>query len=126
MIEEAKKKIQEEINKSKNPNLKSIGSYLLEQIEINRDAAKKINSKDKTLSGAHSKVVNEARKRAVDGGAYIEDYEVYKMVRDYFEFEAVQNKIMEVEVNEIKEDHKIEVVKTESEDLFSVSLDDFM
>lgn len=127
MIELAKKKIQEEITKSKDGNLQTIGNYLLQQIEINRDAAEKINNKDKTLSGAFKKVRDTFEKKAGNGCAMVDDADVYKIVREYFGFEAVQDRFIQVEVEEIKEDHNIEEIKSESNsNEFSVSLDDFM
>lgn len=127
MIEKAKKKIQEEKGKSKDANIQTIGDYLLKQIEINIDAAEKINNKEKTLSGAFKVVTAKAKKKAVNGCAVLSDEEVYGIVREYFGFEAAQHKMFEVEAEEIQEAHKINDNSTSKSNIdFDVDLEDLL
>lgn len=123
MIENAKVKIKEEMDKSTNPYIKAIGGYLLTNIEINKESAKKINTGELTLQKCLKKTEEIARGRAVNGCAVMSDEEVYKIVREYFEMVAVQDKILQVEVEEIKEVHGI--TDKEEDISFDVNLEDF-
>lgn len=126
MLEKAISKIKEEIEKTKDINTKAIGKYLLTQIETNEEAIKNIYDGKKTLKECSKKVVEVARKKAINGCAILSDEEVYKIVRDYFEIKVIQNKILQVEVEEIKEDHGIENKPNSSKESFNVSLEDFL
>lgn len=128
MIEKAKLKIKEEIDKAKDPYVKVIGKYLLEQIEINKEAAEDICKGNKSISKSLGEVKKVAKARAVGNYAYMEDEEVYALVRKYFKLEALQHKILELEAEEIKEKNNI-ADKEESNVLypsFNVSLEDFL
>lgn len=126
MLEKVISKIKEEIEKSKDINTKAIGKYLLTQIETNEEAIKNIYDGKKTLKECSKKVVEVARKKAINGCAILSDEEVYKIVRDYFEIKVIQNKILQVEVEEIKEDHGIENKPNSSKESFNVTLEDFL
>ena len=58
------------------------------------------------------------------------DAEVFKIVREYYSFEAVQDKFIQVEVEEIKEGFKEEVQEKKANNVvsvdFSSSLDDYL
>lgn len=64
----------------------------------------------------------------------LSDNEVFKIVREYYQFEAVQDKFIQVEVEEIKEqiqeDVNEERVKEKKEDSktddFSINFDDYL
>lgn len=126
MLKKAISKIKEEIEKTKDINTKAIGKYLLTQIETNEEAIKNIYDGKKTLKECSKKVVEVARKKAINGCAILSDEEVYKIVRDYFEIKVIQNKILQVEVEEIKEDHGIINKPNSSKESFNVSLEDFL
>lgn len=111
MIEEAVKKIKEEMEKSKVPYIQAIGNYVLNQIEVNGNAAKEVVEGKRTLKAALKKVEEVARKNAeasnifqgAVGGmrcAVLTDEEVYKQVREYYGFEAEQQNATKVVVNE--------------------------
>jgi uncharacterized protein YutE (UPF0331/DUF86 family) len=102
MIEKAIEKIKSEMAKSKNSYVQAIGNYLLKQIEINKDAAEKIVSGEKTIQKSLKEVEKVARKKAVGNCAVLEDAEVYKLVRKYYGLEAVQDKIFKLEAEEVK------------------------
>lgn len=125
MIEAAKLKIKNEINKSNDPYIKTIGKYLLNNIEINKETAKKINNGEKTLKKSLEEVKKIAKGKAINGCAVMEDEEVYKIVKDYFGLVAVQDKIIQVEAEEIKEKHNINQGKVIDVN-FNVRLEDFM
>ena len=104
MIERAIEKIKKEMeDKKENSYIQAIGDYLLKQVEINRDAAEKICNGTKTIEKSLKEVEKVARKKAVAGCAVLSDNEVFKIVREYYQFEAVQDKFIQVEVEEIKE-----------------------
>lgn len=135
MIEETIKKIKEEMEKSKVPYIQAIGNYVINQIEVNGDAAKEVVEGKKTLKGAFEKVMELARKNAtamnifqgaVGGGtrcAVLTDEEVYKQVREYYGFEVEQQATKVV----INEDVNVkEPVKEEEHKNFKVDLKDLL
>lgn len=135
MIERAIEKIKKEMeDKKENSYIQAIGDYLLKQVEINRDAAEKICNEVKTIEKSLKEVEDVARKKAVAGCAVLSYSEVFKIVREYYQFEAVQDKFIQVEVDEIKEQIQEEVKKEkvqekrESKEIddFSINFDDYL
>jgi len=135
MIERAIEKIKKEMeDKKENSYIQAIGDYLLKQVEINRDAAEKICNGTKTIEKSLKEVEKIAKKKAVAGCAVLSDSEVFKIVREYYQFEAVQDKFIQIEVDEIKEqiqeevkEEKIQEKKKNKEaDDFSINFDDYL
>ena len=135
MIERAIERIKREMKQKKdNSYIQAIGDYLLKQVEINRDAAEKICNGTKTIEKSLKEVEKVAKKKAVAGCAVLSDSEVFKIVREYYQFEAVQDKFIQVEVDEIKEQIQEEVKKEkvqekkESKEIddFSINFDDYL
>lgn len=135
MIEEAIKKIKEEMEKSKVLYIQAIGNYVINQIEVNGDAAKEVVEGKKTLKGAFEKVMELARKNATAmnifqraaGGtrcAVLTDEEVYKQVREYYGFEVEQQNATKVVINE--DVNVKEPVKEEEHKNFKVDLKDLL
>lgn len=102
MIEDAIKKIREEMEKSKTPYIQAIGNYLLKQIEINKDAAEKIVAGEKTIEKSLKEVEKVARTKVVQGCAVLEDKEVFAIVSQYYGFEAEQPNMTVVVNEEVK------------------------
>ena len=95
MIERAIEKIKSEMEQKKdNSYIQAIGDYLLKQVEINRNAAEKICNEKKSIEKSLKEVEKVARKKAVAGCAVLSDNEVFKIVREYYQFEAVQDKFI--------------------------------
>lgn len=135
MIERAIERIKREMKQKKdNSYIQAIGDYLLKQVEINRDAAEKICNGTKTIEKSLKEVEKVAKKKAVAGCAVLSDSEVFKIVREYYQFEAVQDKFIQVEVDEIKEQIQEEVKKEKVQDKkeskeiddFSINFDDYL
>lgn len=131
MIERAIEKIKKEMEEKKNNSyIQAIGDYLLKQVEINRNVAEKIYSEKKSIEKSLKEVEKVARNKAVAGCAVLSDNEVFKIVREYYQFEAVQDKFIQVEVDEIKEQIQEEVKKEKVQenkiDDFSIDLDDYL
>lgn len=135
MIERAIERIKHEMKQKKdNSYIQAIGDYLLKQVEINRDAAEKICNETKTIEKSLKEVEKVAKKKAVSGCAVLSDSEVFKIVREYYQFEAVQDKFIQVEVDEIKEQIQEEIKKEnvqekkESKEIddFSINFDDYL
>ena len=128
MIEKAIEKIKAEMEKDKAPHIQVVGNYLLKQIEINKVAATAIVKEEKTIKGSVEKMQKEAKKNAINGCGVLTDAEGFEIVRKYFGFEAVQDEIMEVKVQEIKEvvDIKTEIKPQDKKVEFKVSLDDLL
>lgn len=135
MIERAIERIKREMKQKKdNSYIQGIGDYLLKQVEINRDAAEKICNGTKTIEKSLKEVEKVAKKKAVAGCAVLSDSEVFKIVREYYQFEAVQDKFIQVEVDEIKEQIQEEIKKEKVQekkenreaDDFSINFDDYL
>lgn len=135
MIERAIKKIKSEMEQKKNNlYIQAIGDYLLKQVEINRNAAEKMCNEKKSIEKSLKEVEKVARKKAVAGCAVLSDNEVFKIVREYYQFEAVQDKFIQVEVEEIKEqiqegvnEERVKEKKEDSQtDDFSINFDDYL
>lgn len=131
MIERAIEKLKKEMeSKKENSYIQAIGDYLLKQVEINRNAAEKICNEKKSIEKSLKEVEKVARNKAVASCAVLSDSEVFKIVREYYQFEAVQDKFIQVEVDEIKEQIQEEVkeekVQKNKIDDFSIDLDDYL
>ncbi|WP_455798945.1 hypothetical protein [Clostridium butyricum] len=133
MIEKAIEKIKSEMNQNKTQYIKLVGEYLLKQIEINKDAAIAIVKDNKTISGAVIEIASVAKKNAIKGPSglgtvgCVTDNEGFEIVRKYFGFEAVQDRMIDVDVHEIKSDACIEEKKVSSADIdFDIKIEDLM
>ena len=130
MIEKAIEKIKSEMQENKAMYIQVVGEYLLKQIEINKNAAESIVKEGKTIAGAVLQIASESKKNVEDGPGKnmkigcVTDAEGFEIVRKYFGFEAVQNKILDVDVHEIKSDAQIEDKKTEID--FDVKLENLL
>ncbi len=124
MIEKAAEKIKAEMEKDKAPYIQVIGNYLLKQIEINKTAATAIVKEGKTIKGSVEEMRKEAQKKAVGGCGILTDAEGFEIVRKYFGFEAIQDEIMGVKVQEIKEEIKAptEEIKNNNKIEFKVDI----
>lgn len=106
MIEKAIEKIKAEIEKNKDQHIQVIGNYLLKQIEINKAAATAIVQDGKTILESVKEMRKVAEKRAVNGCGILTDAEGFEIVRKYFGFEAVQDEIMGVQIQDVKKEVK--------------------
>lgn len=123
MIERAIEKIKAEMEQKKsNPYIQAIGDFLLKQVEINRDAVEKIASGDKTIEKSLKEVEKIAKSKAVNGCAVMADSEVFDIVKKFYNFEAVQDKFIQVEVEIKEEKAERKVIEVD----FSTSLDDYL
>lgn len=130
-MEKAIIKIKEEMeNNKENAFVAYIGNYILTQVEINSEVAKKIIEGKKTILGSLKVMEAEAKKKLKgnSGCVCIDPLEGLKIVSDYFGFEVIQHKFIELEKEEIEEDiNPKEVEKSNVIDVdFNVSLDDFL
>ena len=103
MIEKAIEKIKEEIEENKNSYTEIIGNYVIQHIEINQQTTEAI--------------IKEALKVKQGDIAILTDEQAFKIIRDYFGFENVQQNIYSsAEPKEAKA----------TDDDFNVSLNDFI
>ena len=125
MIEEAKKKVNDEMKKYKNCAPKIIGGYLLNQIEINPKCAEKIIAGEKTIKGAYDAIKSEAKKKTQSGYYCYEGEEGYKeftaSINKYYDFECVQ-----IEVGEVIAPAVQEIEKPKKKAKFGVSIEDLL
>lgn len=85
MLQEAIKKIDDEMNKNKNNRTyKRIGEYLKEIIKTNQQA-EKILVKEKSIKGSIEAMSAEAKKVAVSNCGVLTDEEGFEIVRKYFD-----------------------------------------
>lgn len=130
MIEKAIEKIKKEMEQKKDhPYIQAIGEMLLKQVEINKEAAEKICDGTNGIEESYKAVEKLARGKAVDGCCGLTYNEVLNEVKKYYKFEAVQDRMLEVEMEEIKEECRVQesskksnVVKVD----FSANLDDYL
>ena len=106
MIEKAIEKIKAEMEKNKDQHIQVIGNYLLKQIEINKAAATAIVQDGKTILESVKEMRKVVEKRAVNGCGILTDSEGFEIVRKYFGFEAVQDEIMGVQIQDVKKEVK--------------------
>lgn len=122
MLNKAIKKINDEIEKEKNPYVKVIGKYLLGVIADNEGAAEKILAADKTIMKSLEAMRKAAEKNKVGNMAMISDEEGFAIVLKYFEIKQEKKK----DINNKKViDFKAKKEEKE-EDIFNVSLDDYL
>lgn len=128
MIERAIEKIKQEIN-SQNSNVyvQVIGDYLLKQIEINKDAAKKICSENKSIEKSIKEIEKILRKKAKGNTLIISENGIYKVIRAYYNIEAVQDRFIGLELEEIfreiDEGSNRQTSKTEK---FNIDINDYI
>lgn len=118
MINQAIEKIKSEMEENKNPYTEIIGNYVIQHIEINPQSAEPIVSEEKTLAGSLEEMKKEALKVKQGDVAILTDEQGFKIIRDYFGFENVQQNIYSSA--EAKEEIKA------TDDDFNVSLNDFI
>lgn len=122
MLNKAVKKINDEIEKEKNPYVKVIGEYLLKVIADNEGAAEKILAADKTIMKSLEAMRKAAEKNKVGNMAMISDEEGFAIVIKYFEIKREKKNDM---ANKKVIDFKAKKEEKE-EDIFNVSLDDYL
>lgn len=121
MVNKAIKKINDEIEKEKNPYVKVIGEYLLGVIRNNETAAEKVLDKEKSIMKSLEAMRKEAEKVKVGNMAMISDEEGFAIVLKYFGIKKEDNK----EIDNVKViDFKSK--KEEKEDILNISLDDYL
>lgn len=81
-MEEARKKIEAEMAKSTNPQIKHLGKLLLRRLEANPQWAAAILTEGKTLKGAMDKMRSEAQK--AENGGIVSDEDGVNVALKYF------------------------------------------
>lgn len=117
MINQAIEKIKAEMEENKNPYTEIIGNYVIQQIQVNPQVAEAIINEEKTLAESLEQMRKEALKVKQGDIAILTDEQAFKIIRDYFGFENVQQNIYSsAEPKEAKA----------TDDDFNVSLNDFI
>lgn len=83
-MEQATKKLQSEMDKSKNQYVKVIGQFLLQHIQANPQDADKFVDKDKTIAKSLDAMRKAAEKVKVGNMAMLSDAEGFALVLKYF------------------------------------------
>lgn len=84
-MENAVKRLQDEIDSSKNnPYVKVVGEFLIGHIQANPSEASKVMVADKTIAKSIEAMSAAARKKAVNGMAMLTDSEGFAIVLKYF------------------------------------------
>lgn len=125
MISEAIKKINDEMEKEKNPYVKVIGEYLLGVIRNNVGAAESVLDKEKTIMNSLEAMRKEAEKVKVGNMAMLSDAEGFAVVLKYYGIKKEENKVSD-DVKVIDFKSKKEEKKEVSEDILNISLDDYL
>lgn len=111
MIEKAKNKIIEEINKNKDDDyVQVVGDFLLKQIEINEDAARIIATGGKNIKDSLKYMENEAKNRANGRRCVcINPVEGFRIIMKYFGVEGIQSNIENFAIQEEKQEEEFNV-----------------
>lgn len=129
MLEKTIAKIKREMNKGKkNLYIQVIGDYLLKQIELNKEAMKKICSENNSIEKSIKEIEKIARENSINGSLVISENGIFKIIREYYNFEAIQEKFIELEMDEILQELEEEEsnVKINSEsETFNFNIDDY-
>lgn len=123
MLENAIKKIKDEMEKENNPYVKVIGKYLLGVLKDNESAAEKILTEDKTIMKSLKEMEKEAQKVKVGNMGFLTDEEGYAIVLKYFDITKEKNESIN---NENVIDFKSKKIEKQEEDILSISLDDYL
>lgn len=129
MKEKAIEKIKKEMDKNiGNLYIQVIGDYLLKQIELNKEAMKKICSEKNSIGKSIKEIEKIARKSTANGNLEISENGLFKIIREYYKFEAVQERFLALEMDEIlqelEEEESNKRVNVESE-IFNFNIDDY-
>lgn len=129
MKEKAIEKIKKEMDKNiGNLYIQVIGDYLLKQIELNKEAMKKICAEKNSIGKSIKEIEKLARKSTANGNLEISENGLFKIIREYYKFEAVQERFLALEMDEIlqelEEEESNERVNVESE-IFNFNIDDY-
>ena len=129
MKEKAIEKIKKEMDKNiGNLYIQVIGDYLLKQIELNKEAMKKICSEKNSIGKSIKEIEKLARKSTANGNLEISENGLFKIIREYYKFEAVQERFLALEMDEIlqklEEEESNKRVNVESE-TFNFNIDDY-
>lgn len=91
-IEEAIKKINNEVQKNQsNTYLMLVGEHIIDCITT-EEAAEKVLEEKKNLSGCLQSITGKAQKQKQGNVAVIEDATVYRWAREYFGLETAEQK----------------------------------
>ncbi|MEG0133517.1 MAG: Cas9 inhibitor AcrIIA9 family protein [Clostridium sp.] len=104
-IQGASIKINNEMQKEKNPYVEVIGSFLLKEIIKNKDAAEMVANSDKTIMGSLEAMRKVAAEKKTENYAILTDDEGFNIVCDYYGFE---NGIIESRTYEVTKEVKTE------------------
>lgn len=88
MLEEAIKKIKEEMDKNNNPYVKVVGEFLVQHLNTNSDSAEKILDKEKSIIKSLDEMRKAAEKKKVGNCAVLTDQEGFEIVLKYFGIKA--------------------------------------
>ena len=122
MLNEAIKKIKDEMDKNNNPYIKVVGEFLLQHLNTNPEAAEKVLDKEKSIIKSLDEMRKAAEKKKVGNCAVLTDEEGFEIVLKYFGIKgsagAIQIPVKETIIKAEAKEHKgID---------FDVKLDDFL
>lgn len=125
MLDKAIKKINDEMEKEKNPYVKVIGEYLLGVIKNNESATEKVLDKDKSIMKSLDVMRKAAEKVKVGNMAMLSDEEGFSIVLKYFGIDKANKE----EAKAISKDNVIDFKakkEEKEEDILNISLDDYL
>lgn len=124
MLNEAIKKIKDEMDKNNNPYVKVVGEFLLQHLEINPGAAEKILDKEKSIIKSLDEMKKAAEKKKVGNCAVLTDKEGFEIVLKYF---GIKEKVTVLPTDpscvKVNQDP---IVNSKNSIDFDVNLEDFL
>lgn len=98
MIEQAINKLNDEMNKNKNPYVQVVGQFLVQHIKANPEVANKILQDGKTIMKSLDEMRKEAEKKKVGNCAVLTDQEGFEIVLKYFDINGKIGTVSPVKV----------------------------
>jgi len=87
----------EELSQVKNPALRKIAEYLKERAALDALFAPSLEKEKKSLGGCWNYILSEARKKAENGCACLEDEEVFNMAVHYYDEDDIKVSSVHIE-----------------------------
>lgn len=124
MLSDAISKLKTEIeSEKKNPYIKVIGEFLIQQLEANPDQAEKVMVADKTIAKSLDAMKNEAKKKQQNGMAMLTDAEGFAIVLKYF---GIKGEIVPTHAPAAPVQAPKRIDETAAASDFEIKLDDFL
>lgn len=113
-------KIEKDLMKEEHPPVIRIANHLIEVSKIDGLVKETLDKENKSLKEMYSYVTSEAKKKAVNGSAMIEDAEVYGWAQHYYADDSIINSKTKKEMSTSVQSTKDIELPEEEIDVFEI------